>query len=115
MGEHRQGEKTVSDGPSEGRLGCGAIGVDVDELMIMGEIGKRIDLVLPDRVPVTDDFSASDPFLHHIKCSRCVAHLALPSPPQFEEPDRLLEPLQIALPLLHEVIPFAGNKLSHQG
>src|ERR1700722_6160509 len=47
----RQGQVTVRDRAAIGAL-RGALGLDVDPLMIMGGVGEDVDLVLGDRVPL---------------------------------------------------------------
>jgi hypothetical protein len=49
-GEPRGGQEAVRDGAAE-RPGRGALGVDVDPLVVSGGVGEQGDLLLRDGVP----------------------------------------------------------------
>ncbi len=54
----------MGDRGAEGALGLGPINVDVDPLVIAGEIGEGIDVLLSDRAPLTRADLLPDQSLH---------------------------------------------------
>ena len=53
LAQQRQGQEAVRDGAAERRL-RGRGGVDMDELVIAGHVGERVDRLLVDQDPVGD-------------------------------------------------------------
>ncbi len=50
----------MGDGPATGHLGGGALGIDVDPLMVAGDFGEGVDHRLVDGQPVADPEFGSD-------------------------------------------------------
>ena len=50
----------MGDGGSKGALGCAAVGVDVDPLRIIGDIGKGVDAGLINGDPIGQACLRSD-------------------------------------------------------
>ena len=61
VGQQRNGKETVSDGRAERRFAASALDIDVDPLVVAGEVGEAIDHFLGDLYPVADsDFLAGE-------------------------------------------------------
>ena len=59
-----EGEVAVGDRRAEGALGLGPLDVDVDPLVVAGELGEGVDVGLGDRAPLARADLLADQRLH---------------------------------------------------
>jgi len=74
--EHRQCQESVGDRASE-RSVLRPLGIDVDELVVVGDVGELADLVLGDLEPIADSLVRAHIGLEQLERSRgSLAHAA---------------------------------------
>ena len=64
--DHRERQVAVGNRGAEGALGFGPLNVDVDPLVIAGELGESVDVLLGDRAPITRADLLADQLLHSL-------------------------------------------------